>query len=80
MLVLSEFAAAAVEMGSAGITNPFPDRSMDQAIMQALQMPPEERRERMAALPDVVNTCPVAVWARVQQHAFDQATARKNPD
>lgn len=77
VLVLSEFAGAAVEMGSAVITNPFSHRSMDQAILQALKMPEEERRERMIALRDVVSRYSVAAWGRDQQEAFDAALARK---
>jgi glucosylglycerol-phosphate synthase len=77
VLVLSEFAGAAVEMGSAVITNPFSHRSMDQAILQALQMPKEERRERMVALRDVVNKYSVASWGRDQGRAFAEAVARK---
>ena len=79
VLVLSEFAGAAVEMGSAVITNPFSHRSMDQAILQALNMPEEERRERMIALRDVVSRYSVAAWGRDQQKAFDDALARKAP-
>ena len=39
VLVLSEFAGAAVELGSAVLTNPFSNRSMDSAILSALRMP-----------------------------------------
>lgn len=77
VLVLSEFAGAAVEMGSAVITNPFSYRSMDTAILQALKMPAEERRERMIALRDVVKRYSVAAWGRDQQRAFEEAEARK---
>ena len=77
VLVLSEFAGAAVEMGSAVITNPFSNRSMDQAILQALNMPPHERRARMAALREVVSRFSVAAWGRDQDRAFAEAVARK---
>jgi trehalose-6-phosphate synthase len=50
VLVLSEFAGAAVELGSAVLANPYSHRSMDGAILQALDMPAEERTARMTAL------------------------------
>lgn len=71
VLVLSEFAGAAVEMGSAVITNPFSHRSMDRAILQALSMDREERRERMRALRQVVRKYDIAAWGRDQNRAFD---------
>jgi glucosylglycerol-phosphate synthase len=69
-LVLSEFAGAAVELGSAIITNPFSNRSMDSAILQALGMPEAERRDRMAALRAVVRKYDVAAWGRDQNDAM----------
>ncbi|TMM54155.1 glucosylglycerol-phosphate synthase [Sulfitobacter sabulilitoris] len=77
VLVLSEFAGAAVELNSAVITNPFSHRSMDQALLQALAMPEDERRTRMAALRAVVRRYSVAAWGQSQQAQFDAAIARK---
>lgn len=77
VLVLSEFAGAAVEMGSAVITNPFSSRSMDTAILQALHMPADERRERMIALRAVVKRYSVSAWGADQERAFEEAEARK---
>ncbi|WP_295317515.1 glucosylglycerol-phosphate synthase [Roseobacter sp.] len=77
VLVLSEFAGAAVELNSAVVTNPFSHRSMDQAILQALDMPEEERRSRMAELRRVVKLYSVAAWGEEQQRQFDEALARK---
>ena len=74
VLVLSEFAGAAVEMGSAIVTNPFSHRSMDSAILQALAMPEEERRDRMEALRAVVRRYDVAAWGRDQSEAMDAVT------
>lgn len=62
VLVLSEFAGAAVELGSSVLTNPFSNRSMDSAILSALRMPKEERRTRMASLRDVVLSNTVRDW------------------
>ena len=80
VLVLSEFAGAAVEMASAVITNPFSSRSMDTAILQALNMPHEERRDRMIALRDVVKRYSVSAWGRDQQRAFEDAETRNRKD
>jgi glucosylglycerol-phosphate synthase len=71
VLVLSEFAGAAVEMGSAVVTNPFSHRSMDSAILQALAMPETERRDRMASLRAVVRKYDVAAWGRDQSTAME---------
>jgi trehalose-6-phosphate synthase len=46
VLVLSEFAGAAVQLGSAVITNPFSNRSMDESIHAALVMAEETPRFR----------------------------------
>ncbi|MFT6773318.1 MAG: glucosylglycerol-phosphate synthase [Paracoccaceae bacterium] len=73
VLVLSEFAGAAVEMASAVITNPFSNKSMDSAISMALAMPEDERRGRMAAMRDITRKQDVRYWADDQMHAFDAA-------
>ena len=62
VLVLSEFAGAAVELASAVLTNPFSNRSMDSAIVSALHMPEKERKVRMASLRDVVLSNSVRDW------------------
>lgn len=81
VLVLSEFAGAAVELNSAVITNPFSQRSMDQAILHALTMEKDERRERMAALRKMVKRFSVEAWGASQDQAFEDASTRKvQPD
>jgi glucosylglycerol-phosphate synthase len=78
-LVLSEFAGAAVEMGSAVVTNPFSHRSMDSAILQALAMPEAERRDRMAALRAVVRKYDIAAWGRAQTAALAATAPAARP-
>jgi glucosylglycerol-phosphate synthase len=78
VLVLSEFAGAAVELAAAVITNPFSSRSMDSAILQALEMPLEERQHRMRALRRVVKRFSVTAWMQSQEQAFDAAIARRS--
>ncbi|WP_158964957.1 glucosylglycerol-phosphate synthase [Chachezhania sediminis] len=62
VLVLSEFAGAAVELGGAVITNPYSFKSMDAAILEALAMPEDERRRRMARLRVAVFANDVRQW------------------
>ncbi|MEM1076231.1 MAG: glucosylglycerol-phosphate synthase [Pseudomonadota bacterium] len=62
VLVLSEFAGAAVELGDAVITNPFSHRSMDHAIQQALEMDAPEQRARMVRLRAAVRASDVRGW------------------
>ncbi|KQI73505.1 glucosylglycerol-phosphate synthase [Loktanella sp. 5RATIMAR09] len=62
VLVLSEFAGAAVELADAVITNPFSNRAMDLTIVSALQMPEPERRMRMENLRAAVQKTDVRKW------------------
>ncbi|MDO6584563.1 glucosylglycerol-phosphate synthase [Salipiger sp. 1_MG-2023] len=66
VVVLSEFAGAAVEMGAAVLANPFSTRSMDYAIDMALDMPEEERRARIALLRTSVEKRDTQHWAADQ--------------
>ena len=60
-------------MGSAIITNPYSNKSMDSAILQALSMEPGERRKRMSELRRVVRKYDIASWGRDQRAAFEAA-------
>lgn len=62
VLVLSEFAGAAVELADAVITNPFSNRAMDLTIVSALKMPEPERRVRMQNLRAAVQKTDVRKW------------------
>lgn len=62
VLVLSEFAGAAVELGHSVIANPFSNRSMDQAILQAIAMAEPERRYRIARMREAVQANSVRSW------------------
>jgi glucosylglycerol-phosphate synthase len=76
VLVLSEFAGAAVEMRSALLTNPFSARSMDSAIEQALAMEEVERRDRMKALRETVHKYDIRFWADHQMQALGGEAAK----
>ncbi len=73
VLVLSEFAGAAVQMPSAVLCNPFSHRSMDSAILSALNMESEERTTRMGELRRGVNASDLAAWADEQGRLFQLA-------
>ncbi|XXF79278.1 bifunctional alpha,alpha-trehalose-phosphate synthase (UDP-forming)/trehalose-phosphatase [Myxococcaceae bacterium GXIMD 01537] len=64
VLILSEFAGAAAELGEAVIVNPYDVEAMADAIQQALEMPQEERRTRMRALRAQVAARDVHWWVR----------------
>ena len=71
VLVLSEFAGAAVELHSAVITNPFSHRSMDNSIVTALDMPEDERRTRMKELRTAVFRYTLDAWADEHKRQFE---------
>ncbi|WP_418592742.1 glucosylglycerol-phosphate synthase [Ponticoccus sp. (in: a-proteobacteria)] len=73
VLVLSEFAGAAVELGAAVPTNPFSHKSMDSAILFALQLDEAERRGRMAENREIVARQDVRFWAEDQMKGFDKS-------
>jgi glucosylglycerol-phosphate synthase len=70
VLVLSEFAGAAVELAAAVPTNPFSHKSMDGAIQFALDMEPEDRKGRMKANRAMVVKQDIRFWAEDQMQAF----------
>ncbi len=50
VLVLSEFAGAAAEMGEALLANPYDEERTAEVVLRALRLDPNEGRERMTAL------------------------------
>ena len=69
-LVLSEFAGAAVEMGSAILANPFSHKSMDRALLQALDMSEAEQEDRMKHMRDTIRKYDIKAWAEDQMAGF----------
>jgi trehalose 6-phosphate synthase/phosphatase len=63
VLVLSEFAGAASELSEAVRVNPYDIEGTAEALHQALTMPEEERRTRMAVLRERVMGHDVHRWA-----------------
>ena len=70
VLVLSEFTGVSVELEDAVLTNPYSHRSMDQSIIQALEMSEEEQRQRMASMTQSVEEFTVEHWAEQQLGAL----------
>ncbi len=64
VLVLSEFAGAAAEMGEALQVNPYDVESMSRMFDTALRMPDEERRLRMRSLRQRIASRDVQNWAQ----------------
>jgi trehalose 6-phosphate synthase len=62
VLILSTLAGAARELTSAVMVNPYDSRGMAHAIQQAFNMPLAERRERHAAMLDVLRRNSITAW------------------
>ncbi len=81
VLILSEFAGAAAEMGEAIQINPYDEDRTADAIVRALNMPIDEKRDRMAALYKRVLRNDVFTWgARFVRNTADAAASRKKAD
>jgi trehalose 6-phosphate synthase len=63
VLILSRFTGAARELHDALIVNPYDTEQMAEAIRLALELPAEERRERMRRMRRVVQEHNVYRWA-----------------
>jgi trehalose 6-phosphate synthase len=63
VLILSQFAGAARELHEALIVNPYHIEEVAEALHRALSMPPEEQRERMISLRQLVREFNVYRWA-----------------
>lgn len=62
VLVLSEFAGAAAEMGEALLVNPYDEESLSATIARALSLNEKDRQERMLALYRRVRKNNVFAW------------------
>jgi trehalose 6-phosphate synthase/phosphatase len=63
VLILSEMAGAAKEMGEALIINPFHLEEFSESILRALEMPPEEQARRNQALQERLKRYDINRWA-----------------
>lgn len=76
VLLLSEFAGAAAELGEAVVVNPYDVKATAEGIRQALEMPESERRTRMLSLRRRVTEYNVHHWASL---FIEQLTAIGHP-
>ena len=74
VLVLSQFAGAAEELGEALIVNPLDTEAVALALMQALQMGRTERRRRHAALYERIQRQDCHAWLRGFLERLDRVT------
>ena len=70
VLMLSEFAGAAVELPEALLVNPYSERMMDATLDQALDMGGPERTQRMNAMQERVRRWDVDHWASHVRERF----------
>lgn len=63
VLLLSKFTGAARELSDAIFFNPFDIEEFADKIKQAVEMPEKERRQRMAALREIVSEKNIYKWA-----------------
>jgi len=64
VLILSEFAGAAQELKSALQVNPYDIDQIASALHQAVEMPIEERQERMAQMRQSIESNDLHSWSR----------------
>ena len=76
VLVLSEFAGAAVELQDAVLVNPYSISQMDDAIDRALDMPREEQRERMQRMDALIQRYDITHWTHHVLELFAQLRAQ----
>jgi trehalose 6-phosphate synthase/phosphatase len=63
VLILSEFAGASHQLPEALLVNPYSTEDMAAALVQALQTPKEEQRERMQVMQSRIKEQDIAWWA-----------------
>jgi len=76
VLVLSEFAGAAVELQDAVLVNPYSLAQMDAAIDRALDMPREEQRARMQRMDALMDRYDIGHWTRHVLELFKELRAQ----
>jgi trehalose 6-phosphate synthase/phosphatase len=77
VLVLSEFAGAAAEMGEALLINPFDEERTSATIERALDLDDQERRQRMRALHNRVLRNNVFRWGERFLTALQEAVSER---
>lgn len=79
VLVLSEFAGAARDLPDALVINPYDTEAFAAALQRAAEMPPAERRDRMARMFSQVAESNIYRWAAELLVSVTQAGAGSGP-
>ncbi|MDX2017735.1 MAG: trehalose-6-phosphate synthase [Planctomycetota bacterium] len=79
VLVLSEFAGAARDLSEALIVNPYDTEEFAEALRRAVEMPLNERRERLTAMYQQVCENNIYRWAADFLTALTQSRGRTEP-
>jgi glucosylglycerol-phosphate synthase len=79
VLVLSEFAGAAVELQDAVLVNPYSISQMDAAIDRALDMAQDEQRARMQRMDARISEYDITHWTRHVLALFARLRAQAAP-
>jgi trehalose 6-phosphate synthase len=77
VLILSEFAGAAQELKSALQVNPYDIDQIASALHQAVEMPIEERQERMAQMRQSIEANDLDSWSQKFLGALVQGHKRQ---
>ncbi len=72
VLILSEMAGAAAELGEALIINPFDLNQMAEAMREAMEMPEEEQRDRNRIMKERLRRYTVHRWAEEFMERLDE--------
>ena len=75
VLVLSEFAGAAAELGEAIVVNPYDVEAVSEAMKRALDMPAGERRARMRPMRQRVLDYDIHAWATAFMSRLEPAAS-----
>jgi trehalose 6-phosphate synthase len=79
VLLLSQFAGSALELSDALLFNPYAIDELAEAIRQALEMPPDERRRRMERMRSAVRDNNVYRWAGKILSALSKVELAESP-
>jgi trehalose 6-phosphate synthase/phosphatase len=77
VLLLSEFAGAAAEMGEAILVNPYDEERTAASLERVLAMDPEEQRERMSALYRRIVRNDAHAWSERFLASLNQSTSSR---
>jgi len=64
VLILSEMAGAAIELTDAIIVNPTDTKEIEEAILQAYEMPEKEQLRAIKSMQEIISTQTVGQWAK----------------